>query len=101
MAVLVFFVLVFFVGFFLGFFSGCERDRIRAIVTADVLGDVRPVMNATVRYGALSVTTDAGGEAMLPIDSGEGGDVVATAGNRFVPATASVADARVGEGLQP
>jgi hypothetical protein len=58
-------------------------------------------MNATVRYGALSVATDAGGEALLPIGSGEGGDVVATAGDTFIPVSASVADASVGEGLQP
>jgi hypothetical protein len=56
-----------------------------ATVSADVYGDVRPVMNATVRSGAATVRTDSRGQAVLP---GAKGEVTASAGDTFLPARA-------------
>jgi hypothetical protein len=69
-------------------------NRVRASVTSDVYGDVRPVMNATIRFGAASVKTDARGQAMLPISRGETPEIVATAGDTFLAARATVPQGR-------
>ena len=61
-----------------------------ANVTADVYGDIRPVMNAILRYGDYTVTTDARGQAQLPVSSGEAGEIVVSAGDTFVPARAMI-----------
>jgi hypothetical protein len=60
--------------------------KIRALVTADIHGDVRPVMNAKITYGAFTVATDARGRAILPRRRGYPDDIVATAGDTFVAA---------------
>lgn len=64
--------------------------KVRATVTANVYGDVRPVMNATLRYGTTIVKTNARGEAILPIAAGEGFDVEASAGDTFTVAHATI-----------
>jgi hypothetical protein len=63
-------------------------SKVVAMVTGDVYGDVRPVMNATVRWGAGVARTDADGHAVLPAQATTTGEVVATAGDTFVPASA-------------
>ncbi|WP_133244785.1 hypothetical protein [Caulobacter radicis] len=55
-----------------------------ASVTANVYGDVRPVMNATVRWGRLQARTDAKGVARLT-GAGGRGPVTASAGDTFLP----------------
>jgi hypothetical protein len=62
--------------------------KVIATVTGDVYGDVRPVMNATIRWGTLVVRTDANGHAELPAQTKPIGEVVATAGDTFVPVSA-------------
>jgi hypothetical protein len=65
-------------------------NTVRATVTADVIGDIRPVMNATLRYGAAVVRTDARGQATLVVARGRKGQLTASAGDTFVPATVEV-----------
>lgn len=62
-------------------------NGLQATVTADVYGDVRPVINATVRSGGQAVRTDSRGQAIL---DGAMGEVSASAGDTFLPARASV-----------
>lgn len=59
-----------------------------ATVTAEVSGDVRPVMGALVRIGSTTVRTDAAGRAKLP--AGARGEARASAGDTFLPARAEI-----------
>jgi hypothetical protein len=61
---------------------------VRAKVTADIAGDVRPVMNATLRVGTRVVKTNARGEAEFVAPKDSDTEVVATAGDTFLPARA-------------
>jgi hypothetical protein len=63
------------------------KGRVRANVTANVYGDVRPVRNASVTVGSVVVRTDAIGRAWLPYGSIKGRDVTARAGDTFVAVT--------------
>lgn len=65
-------------------------NQLRATVTADVYGDVRPVAGAVVQAGAASARTDASGVAIIKVDGDSGNlAVTATAGDTFIPATIS------------
>jgi hypothetical protein len=61
---------------------------VRARVSADIYGDVRPVMNATLVAGGLRVKTNARGEAVLAAPREGPVEVTATAGDTFLPARA-------------
>lgn len=65
-------------------------NRVRATVTADIHGDIRPVMNAMVRYGSRTARTDAAGQAVLRAGPREQSNVSATAGDTFIPARAAL-----------
>jgi hypothetical protein len=67
-------------------------NGVRATVTADVYGDIRPVMNATVRYGENSVRTNDVGQAMLSIAPNEQPEIAVTAGDTFIPTRARPGD---------
>ncbi|MFC4312059.1 hypothetical protein ACFPN2_23465 [Steroidobacter flavus] len=64
------------------------NNGVRAKVSTDIYGDIRPVMNATVSYGEDSVRTNELGEAMLSIAPGEQPEVAVTAGDTFIPTRA-------------
>ena len=60
------------------------RSGVRATVTANVYGDVRPVRNATVRAGGISARTNKRGRARLALSGTGKRRVSATAGDTFV-----------------
>lgn len=66
--------------------------RVRAVVTADVYGDVRPVAGAVVQAGAVISRTDEHGAVtfMLP-RTDDSVDVTATAGDTFLAVTRTLA----------
>ena len=64
-------------------------NSVLATVTADIHGDVRPVMNATISYGQRKVKTDRRGQAHFRLVPGQQLNIVATAGDTFVPASAT------------
>jgi hypothetical protein len=65
-----------------------KGNQLRATVTADVYGDVRPVSGATVRVGEVSARTNAVGVATIDLgDRGGVFTVTAEAGDTFLPAT--------------
>ncbi len=64
-------------------------SEIRATVTADIYGDIRPVMNATLRWGRGTVKTNAIGQATLSAEMHTPGEIVASAGDTFLPARAA------------
>ncbi|GFE82423.1 hypothetical protein GCM10011487_44230 [Steroidobacter agaridevorans] len=66
------------------------NNGVRATVTADVYGDIRPVANATLRHGASSIKTNDLGQAMLSIAPNEQPEIVVTAGDTFTPTRAAV-----------
>lgn len=55
-------------------------------VTADILGDVRPVTKAVIKAGSKSQKTDGNGETLLTGIS-SGSSITASAGDTFLPAT--------------
>lgn len=61
-------------------------NTVLATVTADIHGDVRPVMNAVIRYGRSKVKTNQHGRAVFRIVPGQKLDIIATAGDTFTAA---------------
>ena len=64
-----------------------KGNRVQAVVTADVYGDLRPVAGASVQVGALRAQTDRHGAASLELSGPGDRTVTATAGDTFVAAT--------------
>jgi hypothetical protein len=63
---------------------------LRATVTANIYGDVRPVVNAEVRLGSRRVRTDVQGHATLQAGDPNEHVVTAAAGDTFIPVTESI-----------